>query len=206
MLEDNNKRMLETISQLASSTPTIFQAQPVHLNGDEDAIDGSTPLAVNTNVNGGNRENVVDVVSVENPNLNNSSVVVRPTITSIATISATTTQGFMTMEELQKLLDQKNKRFNFLEFDFKFPYPARCLGKSSSSLLKRRLISLIWEENIKSPENTSWNTFVIPRNLPWWLMKLIRCKMRELELFLGQHGLPPASLKEKGFGFSATIG
>ncbi|EOY31814.1 H0502G05.11 protein, putative [Theobroma cacao] len=139
--------MLETISQLASSTPTFFQAQSVHLNADENASNGSIPLVVNTNVNGGNGENATDVV------------------------------GFVIMEKLQKLLDQKNKRFSFFKFDLKFPYLANiavesypkdctspkfkqfngCLEKSSYSLLKKRLILLIWEENIKSSEKMSWN-------------------------------------------------
>ncbi|EOY19170.1 Uncharacterized protein TCM_043966 [Theobroma cacao] len=97
MLEENNRWMLETISQLTSFTLTIFQAQLVYLNGDENASYGSTPLVVNTNVN---EENATNVVGVRNPNLINSFVVVMPTTTSTAIIPPTIIQSFVTMEQL----------------------------------------------------------------------------------------------------------
>ncbi|EOY00436.1 H0502G05.11 protein [Theobroma cacao] len=127
ILEDNNKRMMDTISQFASSTVTTFQAQSVHPN--ESAPAGVTHLVTNIEENGGNVEGAVDVVVAANPNPTNTTIAVTPTTTSTAVIPPIPTQGFVTLEELQKLLDQKNKSLNFSEFDLKLPYPASVAAK-----------------------------------------------------------------------------
>ncbi|EOY03309.1 H0502G05.11 protein [Theobroma cacao] len=82
ILEDNNKRMMDTISQFASSTVTTFQAQSVHPN--ESAPAGVTHLVTNIEENGGNGEGAADVVVAANPNPTNTTIAVTLTTTSTA--------------------------------------------------------------------------------------------------------------------------
>ncbi|EOY13221.1 Uncharacterized protein TCM_031739 [Theobroma cacao] len=73
-LEDNNRRMIETISQLTSFIATTAQAQLVHLN--ESLPDGVTLLVTNTDGNEGNKENAANAVLAASSNPSNSTSIV----------------------------------------------------------------------------------------------------------------------------------
>ncbi|EOY26272.1 H0502G05.11 protein, putative [Theobroma cacao] len=81
-----------------------------------------------------NGENVVNVVNNTNENGRNGKSTIDPFLNtanpsivgnSVTTTPLTITHGFIIKEELEKLLDQKNKSLNFLGFDLKLLYFAR---------------------------------------------------------------------------------
>lgn len=88
-LKDNNRRMMKTTSQLASSIATTSQTQPVHLN--KSALDRVTNLVTNTEGNRGNGESATDTVIAANLNPTNFITVVTLATTSIAVIPPTFT-------------------------------------------------------------------------------------------------------------------
>lgn len=80
----------------------------------------ATHLVVNTNETKGNGENTMNEVGGGNPNMLNSPMEITLATTSIVIIWLATTQGFMTKEDVQSSLNQKNKRLKLSKFDLKF--------------------------------------------------------------------------------------
>ncbi|XWS75751.1 hypothetical protein CRYUN_Cryun01aG0118900 [Craigia yunnanensis] len=125
-LEKNNMQMMETISKFASSTTS--QIQPANSNRGKNTSD----IAILPMTNTGNGENTSNLffgnTSVVNPFIVGTSTTVADTSTTIAgtstvIVSPIIAQDFVTKEELQKLLVQKNKSLSFSKFDLKLPYP-----------------------------------------------------------------------------------
>ncbi|KAK5771371.1 hypothetical protein PVK06_047573 [Gossypium arboreum] len=79
----------------------------------------------------------INILSSRNTNIANPSITIsRATFTifgastgvaSASTVVAfkTTYKGYVTKEEPQRLLDEKNKSLSIYEFDLKLPYPAK---------------------------------------------------------------------------------
>ncbi|MBA0562213.1 hypothetical protein Golob_007278, partial [Gossypium lobatum] len=129
-LEENNRQMMETISKLAYSSST----QQIQLvNEDGNTFDRTTLLDVNTK-NGNNiptnpfssgNTNVANpLVTITRVTLTTSGAFIGVVSTSTVIASKTTSQGYVTEKELQRLLEKKNEILSFSEFDFKLPYPA----------------------------------------------------------------------------------
>ena len=110
-LKENNKQMMKTISKFAFST-TTSQIQPLNSNG----TTSNLPMT-----NTGNGENTSNFpsgnVDVVNPTIVGTFTIVAGTSTTVAgtftiitgtstmIVSPATGQGFVTKEELQKLLE-----------------------------------------------------------------------------------------------------
>ncbi|EOX93932.1 H0502G05.11 protein [Theobroma cacao] len=113
VLEENNKWIVKTINQFASSTTITSQPPPV--------LAKNVANVVNNNENGGNGENSTNpLLNTTHPSIVGNPIMVTP---------ATSAQSFVTKEELEKLLDQKNKSLNFSKFDLKLPYSAKVAAK-----------------------------------------------------------------------------
>ncbi|EOY09032.1 H0502G05.11 protein, putative [Theobroma cacao] len=106
VLEENNKWMMEIITQFASSIATASQPPPMLIK--------NVANVVNNNENKGNGESTPD------PLLNTTNPSVIGNLVMIA--YSTSIQSLVTKKELEKMLDQKNKSLNFLEFDLKLLY------------------------------------------------------------------------------------
>ncbi|MBA0833646.1 hypothetical protein Goarm_006076, partial [Gossypium armourianum] len=128
-LEENNRQMMETISKLAYSSST----QQIQLvNEDGNTFDRTTLLDVNTK-NGNNiptnlfssgNTNVANpLVTITGVTLTTPGAFTGVVSTSTVIASKTTSQGYVTENELQRLLEKKNEILSFSEFDFKLPYP-----------------------------------------------------------------------------------
>ncbi|MBA0773108.1 hypothetical protein Gotri_008408 [Gossypium trilobum] len=136
MLEENKNKMMETISQLTpSSNNTLY----IHLIGNtstgailpkkgngENTTNASNPIlsvtigAINT-INSNTPTTYTLVASMENHVTTNSQFG-----TSFLVAQPIETQGFVTKEELQRLLEEKkNESLSFSEYDFKLSYLTR---------------------------------------------------------------------------------
>ncbi|MBA0656765.1 hypothetical protein Goklo_009098 [Gossypium klotzschianum] len=140
MLEENKNKMVETISQLTpSSNNTLY----IHLIGNtstgailpkkgngENTTNASNPVlsvtigAINT-INSNTPTTYTLVTSMENHVTTNSQFG-----TSFLVAQPTKTQGFVTKEELQRLLEEKkNESLSFSKYDFKLSYLTRVVAK-----------------------------------------------------------------------------